>query len=456
MEPLDENNHCRLTRAIIERHGGTYDEALATLGKFSLNLVCGPEIADSAALQAALLTAVNTGKRAFLGGVRVDLPSGVPSLLPWPGDGTLNGILEELGAELAVAQHSKTTHTLYFGDCLHPVADGLSVITSGWRGGVAPAEARFKLPVGSENPLAGVLAGSLGVARGFLRISGLSTRFVDKPIGLSLWQPDADDWTDEGVAGPDLAYLPKHLWVLGLGHLGQAFLWNLGLLPFREPAQTRIFLQDFDGAVRSNWSAGLLCEDDPRGVLKTRLCAAWLERRGFQTRLLERPFDESLRLEAGERYVAFCGFDNAAARAKLESAGFQFIVECGLGNTAGDFDQVSFHTFPDATRTPEKIWGDLAIETSNSNPNLLRAFRQPGQPCGILGETLASKTLSSAFVGAYAGALALGEILRGLHGGPRCEAARLQLRSNTPAQLLMLPDYPYQERLAPGGFCHAR
>ena len=115
----------------------------------------------------------------------------------------------------------------------------------------------------------------------------------------------------------------------------------------------------------------------------------------------------------------------------------------------------SFHTFPDATRAPEKIWGDLATETSDPNPNLVRAFQQPGQPCGILGETLASKTLSSAFVDAYAGALALGEILRGLHGGPRCEAARLQLRSNSQAQFLMLPDYPYQERLAPGGFCDA-
>jgi len=31
---------------------------------------------------------------------------------------------------------------------------------------------------------------------------------------------------------PLLSNLPNRFWVLGLGHLGQAFLWNLALLPF--------------------------------------------------------------------------------------------------------------------------------------------------------------------------------------------------------------------------------
>src|SRR5882724_11105733 len=83
-EAPTENSFCRLSRAIIERHGCTYAEALHILGGLRLNLVCGEEIHCSASLQAALLTAVNAGKRSFLGGVSVSLPARVANLLPWP------------------------------------------------------------------------------------------------------------------------------------------------------------------------------------------------------------------------------------------------------------------------------------------------------------------------------------------------------------------------------------
>jgi hypothetical protein len=97
-DQLTEENYCRLARAVLERFGGSYAQAMETLRQFRLNLICGEEITRAASLQAALLTAVNTGKRAFLGGVSVEMPPHVELLLPWSGAGSLNEIVESLGA----------------------------------------------------------------------------------------------------------------------------------------------------------------------------------------------------------------------------------------------------------------------------------------------------------------------------------------------------------------------
>ena len=451
-EQLNEENYCRLARAVLERFGGTYAQAMETLGQFRLNLICGEEITRSAALQAALLTAVNTGKRAFLGGVSVEMPLHVEVMVPWPGAGSLNEIVESLGARLTRAQHSDRSHTLYFGATADPVPDALSVICSGWRGGVAPAEMSFALNDDIDFALGGVAAGALGVARGFLRVCGLSSRFVERPLGVSLWRPDLD-WTDEQAVGPELKYLPSNLWFLGLGHLGQAYLWNTALLPYERPSDTLLLLHDFDRVVRGNWSAGLLCEDTSPGRFKTRLCSEWLEARGFRTRICERRFDATVRRDDDEPYLALCGFDSAPARRCLDGAGFALVVECGLGGSVDTFDQLSLHTFPDATRTPAQIWAEEEAGGGAAKPALLDAFRTQ-DPCGIVAETLAGKALSSSFVGAYAGALVIGEVLRGLHGGVRCEILNGQLRSNSPLRVA-LREENYQRRLAISGFTPA-
>ena len=451
-DQLNEENYCRLARAVLERFGGTYAQAMETLGRFQLNLICGDEITRSVALQAALLTAVNTGKRAFLGGVSVEMPSAVELLVPWPGTSSLNEVVKALGARLITANHSDRSHTLYFGTVAALVPDALSVVCDGWRGGVAPAELSFSLDDNSDFALGGVLAGALGVARGFLRVCGLSSHFVERPLGVSLWRPDLE-WTEEGAAGPELKYLPSKLWFLGLGHLGQAFLWNTALLPYERPSDTLFLLQDFDQVVSGNWSAGLLCESDSPGRFKTRLCSEWLERRGFRTRICERRFDATVRRDDDEPYVALCGFDSARARQSLEGAGYALVVECGLGGSVDTFDQLSLHTFPGATRTPAQIWAESGMSGVEAKPALLEAFRTQ-DPCGILAGTLAEKALSSSFVGAYAGALVIGEVLRGLHGGVRCEIINGQLRGNSPPRVAVREEN-YQRRVAIAGFTPA-
>jgi hypothetical protein len=236
--------------------------------------------------------------------------------------------------------------------------------------------------------------------------------------------------------------------------LGQAFLWNIGLLPYDKPDEANFLIQDFDRVVEGNWSAGLLCEADFPGKYKTRLCADWMEKRGFQTTITERPFDLSTKRSGEEPYIALCGFDSPAARRRLEAAGFDLIVECGLGATTDYFDSIMLHTFPEATQTPEGIWPEEADGKNGADEIFLKAF-QTDEDCGIVAETLAKKAISSSFVGAFAASLAAGELLRGLHGGKRCEIVKAHLRSNDPP-IIVYRDEIYQKKFGRNGFLPAQ
>ncbi|HXI70024.1 MAG TPA: hypothetical protein VNN22_06665 [Verrucomicrobiae bacterium] len=445
---VTEDNLDRLALAIMVKYNVGYEEARRILSKMRLRLICDASIGESAAKQAALLTAINVGKRAFHGGVFVSMPGHVKCLLPWPSFQPFNSMVSMMGGCFVMPESDPFTQTIYFGSAPKPVEDSLFVYCSGWRGGVAPAGSTVSIPSPYDFATGGVLAGALAVARGFLRVSGLSSRSLEEPQGISIWRPDLN-WLDPAADGPELESLPKALWMLGLGHLGQAYIWNLGLLPYQSSKDTTFLLQDFDTVVEGNYSSQLLCEKNNIGRKKTRVCSDWLEARGFNTVLTERPFDGATKRTDDEPFIACCGFDASKPRRILEDAGFDLIVECALGADSARFDRIILHTFPDARRKPAVIWAD--DKQSNPDQRIIEAFRTK-EDCGILAETLAKKAISSSFVGAVAGALVTGEILRALNGGVRCELVQLQLRHNDDLSVI-LKDENYQVRAARSGFC---
>ena len=451
MKNLTESVLNRLAKAIMQKHSVDYPAALAILNSFKLNLVCDDRLTESSALQAALLTAVNTGKRAFLGGVFVNMPPAIPCLLPWPGGRTLNQIVQFLGGKSLGREDGPLTQTLFLGGVPDVSEDGLAIVCSGWRGGIIPVGVSCSLSSSHDFALGGILAGALGVARGFLRVSGLSSRPIEEPQGFSLWRPDLH-WLSSEADGPELELLPKRLWMLGLGHLGQAYLWSFGLLPYAAPGDALFLLQDFDSAIRGNYTSGLLCEEHNLDKHKTRICAEWLEERGFRTTITERAFDSFTKRTGEEPFVACCGFDAAEPRRILAGAGFDLIVECALGAETSRFDRAIIHTFPDASRKPEEIWASAREEAVD--PNIVRAFNRDGD-CGIIAETLARKAVSSSFVGAFAGAFVCAEILRALHGGVRCELVQVQLRHSAPPGVIVKPEN-YSNRVARSGYTAAR
>ena len=435
MRHVTPQNFDRLARAMMERHRVNYARAQEMLANLRLRLVCGEEIRVSAALQAALLTAINTGKRAFRGGLTVHMPADVGLLVSWPGKATLNEAVHALGSRTAEGDDEPEVASLFFGN-VHDSADGLRVFCDGWRGGLMPAHQECAFQGGADFALGGVFAGGLGVARVFLSAAQISHRDVNGPVGFSIWRPDLC-WLDTAAAGPELENLPAKLWILGLGHLGQGYAWSLGLLP-KANAPMMIYLQDYDIVEEGNWSAGLFCEEDKVGRLKTRLSAEWLECRGFLTRLVERPFDLNIMRGVDEPRIALSGFDNPESRRILEEVGFDLIVDAGLGASLDHFDRIVVRTFPNASQRAAEVWAQPASQGAAFDPAL---FGEPEGECGIVFQEIAGKAISSSFTGACASAFVVGEVLRAIHGGKRCEFFSLQLRD------VELPRSPYLDEV---------
>jgi hypothetical protein len=266
-------------------------------------------------------------------------------------------------------------------------------------------------------PLAGMLAAGLAVNEAFLHLNGRAPAAGRRVLGLSLWRPGREtNWLEADETEPALAYLPSRLWLVGLGHLGQAYLWGLGILPYRDPAELALVLQDVDVITQSTESTSILTESRLIGQKKTRAMAAWAERRGFTTTLVERMFAADFKRQPDEPAVALCGLDNAAGRRALDQVGFELAVEAGLGRGYRDFRTMRLHVLPGRRRAAE-IWKHAQegekVEDRPAYAKLLRDGRL--DRCGMT--LLAGKAVGAPFVGSVAATLALAEVLRLLHGG---------------------------------------
>jgi len=448
---ITENSLDRLSKAIMEQRNCSLDEANDYLCALTLKIECGDAVFHSAATQASIVTAVNSGCRAFRGGVFVDLPPHVPLLLPWPNARTLNDIVQQLGGNLD-PMHISPSFTIAASRAgLNERIQGIQMAAKGWIGAIGPLKDRkIELPGSADFALGGILAGGIAVGTAFLQVCGLSQFEVDEPTGVSLWRPDLD-WRDEEACGPQQKRLPSKLMLLGLGHLGQAFAWTLGLLHQNPSEPMELHLFDYDRIVQANLAAGVLCNVEEIDMLKTRVVQNWLEKRGIKTRLYERKFDENFALQEGDPRIAMCGFDKLEPRQLLDKVGWDLVVDVGIGGRLGNFDRIRLNTFPDQHH---KTLSMFKLPNSNTDPDLIALYKRFVDPkkCGMIAENLAGKSISSAFVGMIAGTIGVAEILRGLHGGDRIRKSRFHLRKQ-PFEFLAEPDpSPYIERIVPNGF----
>ena len=236
-------------------------------------------------------------------------------------------------------------------------------------------------------------------------------------MGLSLWHPEREaDWLQSDQSEPVLTYLPSRLWLIGLGHLGQAYLWGLSLLPYKEPADMVLVLQDIDIITKSTESTSILTDSAMIGQKKTRAMAAWAEQRGFATALHERMFAPDFKRQADEPTVALCGLDNALGRRALDQVGFDFVVEAGLGRGHRNFRTMRLHILP-GRRAAADIWKQSSQGEKVEDRPAYAKLVEDGvlDRCGMT--LLANKAVGAPFVGSIAATLALSEVLRLLHGG---------------------------------------
>ncbi len=414
----------RLVKIALDTgEASSVDEAERIFRSYRMQIVVGADVGHNAVLQAALLTAVNSAARSFLGGVTVVGASGhlcvkLPSFLD------LETAVRGLGAQSTDDQQSDVP-TLVIGDVdatrLEPLA--IRATFSQWCGGVVPAASNVRLAeIGAFTP-AGVLAGALGVGEIFQRVRGSAPMACRRAAGLDLWDPRRN-WLHGKDASPP-ERLPASAWLVGMGNLGQAYLWTLGLLPYGDEAADFV-LQDTDLLAPSNLSTSLLTTREMMRRRKTREMAAWAEARGFKTAVVERIFAADFRVGTHEPAVALIGVDNALARQSIEDVGFARVIEAGLGRGPQDFLGIDLHTFP-ASRTARQTWPEAgASDADIALPAYRAILERTGDRCGTV--RLAGRSIGAPFVGAAAAALAIAELIRLCLGGPHYELVSCHLR----------------------------
>ena len=408
--------HRLVKQALDSGAAASVAEAEALFQGFRLCITFQPDNPADPVEQATLLTAVALARRVFLGGVTVTGRLDALMTTPMPFGVTLAEAVEALGGRMR-SEGSNAPSIVIGPRQAHQEGFSVRALAQGWRGGIVPAHAEIQPLGGPANPLAGMLAAGLAVSEAFKHVNGIIAA-GRAPVGLSLWRLGAEaDWLMPDPSEPALSYLPSKLWLIGLGHLGQAYLWGLGLLPYASPGDVALVLQDIDDITASTESTSILSDAKMIGTKKTRAMTAWAERRGFQASIQERQFAADFRRQADEPAIALCGLDNAVGRQALDQVGFDMIVEAGLGRGYQDFRTMRLHTLPGARPTAE-MWKKVAgAETVEDRPAYAKLMADGVlDRCGMT--LLAGKAIGAPFVGAVAATLALSEILRLLHGGP--------------------------------------
>jgi hypothetical protein len=436
--------------AIDSGEAATFEEASKIFEQYKLRISVGSDIAFSPTLQAALLTAVNTARRCFLGGVEVIGCPDATLLIPWKQCHRIAEAVENLQGKTVRATPSDAP-LIVIGDAIIRDQESEFAIRAtfdGWRGGVIPLN-DGRLEERQEFTPAGVLAGALSVSEAFQFVRGHNAQAGRRDVGLSLWRPDSEhSWLNDLELGPELEWLPKKLWLIGLGHLGQAYLWTLGLLPYANPSEVSLVLQDYDSLVPANDSTSPLTDETLIGQKKTRAMAAWCEQRGFRTRIQERRFAANFRIDDEEPHVALCGVDNEAARAALEDVGFEQVIEAGLGLGTEEYLAFQMHSFP-ASRSARLRWGRSSVlsqaDSILSRPAYQSLASKGIDQCGLT--MLAGRSVGAAFVGAATSALVIAELLRMCAGEHRYEVIDGSLRAfehrlAVPSEVLASPFNP--------------
>jgi hypothetical protein len=275
----------------------------------------------------------------------------------------------------------------------------------------------------------------LAISEIFLGNFGCVIEAGSRVTGLSLWRPDLP-WDAVDAAGIEapIRHLPNEMWLLGLGHLGQAYAWSFSMLPFSDRNAVDVLLQDYDRLVSANLDTGLRSYNGDLRRLKTRVVNEFLEERGFQTRLVERRFDTGTRVQLDEPRIMLAGMDGKGPRHLLDQAGLDIVVDCGIGGGATNFDSITLNVVPNSHSVAAQLWPandeemrrrrEQEAERLAASRDAYKSLRE-ARGCGHV--ELAGRSIGVPFVGAVASTLAIAELIRRIAGAAQFDLIRLQL-----------------------------
>lgn len=386
-------------------HAG-YDEARRRLDRAALVLTAGA----AAGLpwgQAALLTVAECGVRMFPGGVYLGSDFGDTTVVGQFGRWPLRRHLELAGCRTTNAPgHAVALHV---GADRRRIQNGALCWADGWAGLVGIEAPADRPRTGNE--IGGVVAGAMGIGEVF-RSTVLGDKLACRRTSrLSASSPGCEDVDDI-----NLAYLPAAYWMLGLGNLGQAALWTIGLLPYADPGLVSLFLQDADKSELGNLAIQVLTKPDWIGRKKARSAASWAEKHGFGTTIIESRFVEGTKRSADEPGLMLVGVDNLAARRAAANSNFDLVLDAGLGATPPEIFDIRIHGFP-GTRLPEQAWPEPNVHPEASLDASLQELVDAGRIdlCGAL--TIAGRSLGVPSTAVVAAAIQVAQACRAVSDG---------------------------------------
>ena len=261
-------------------------------------------------------------------------------------------------------------------------------------------------PLG-KNSLAAIAAAAICVGNAFRYVTG-DQRACSKYEVLSLWAPDQPE-----EEGPELNRFLDMLWLVGIGNLGQAFLWAISSLYFTDPNTFKLMLQDFDRVTSENWGTSLLLPKRTYGDLKTAIGERWSTNRGFMVSRIDRAVDEYLHRHPSEPLVALAGLDKVKPREWLGQAGFSKIIDVGLGATHTDYTKIRLTVFDEDYKPAGHFGGIERPEPNLAAKEKLKGYQaieaKKGR-CGV--EEYVGHSIAYTFVSAIAACLALTQCVR--------------------------------------------
>ncbi len=402
-----------------------YDAGNVRLERASIEISCGDASATHWG-QAALLTLARCGVRMFRGGVFLVSPLSDEAIVGNRRGLPLGRILEDLGCRLERApEHAGRIHV---GVAADTDSHSLRCWADGWSGVVSPKDAVDVTCEGNE--LGGVIAGAMAASELFRSLVLGDVRAGKRRQSVSALYPQSKVESEKAPIPMD--YLPSSLWLLGLGNLGQATLWTLSLLPYSDPTGVTLLLQDPDISGPENLDTQILTTHAWVGQKKARASARFAEERGFATAISEQRFSAATHRSEHEPGLLLCGLDNLETRrvAAQTEAGFDLVIDAGLGGSAAEVFDIRIHSFPGA-RTPEEAWPPQTAMANRPLPASLQSLVDEGRldRCGAL--SIAGKSMGVPSTAVVAAAIQVGQACRAIATSEYCDLIDLNLHDSS-------------------------
>lgn len=422
---LQDKNRAAI--AIAEKHDIDIEDALDQMQVTTVWLISNENIKSSISDQISFLTATNIAQRVF-GNAKCIVPSDIPNLLPFK-ENFFSELIVKFGGKLEEVElpRSNEVKILFGKECYDD--NCIEAISSGWRGGINlnnQDRIHFK---NITNPisLGPVASASIACYVAFCKVYEFNMSKIEMNTGISLWNLNAGvNWFKDANDGPENLHYPRYIWSLGLGHLGQAYLWTFALLNISRPEAITFLLHDHDEIGVENIGSQVLSFDDDVGKMKTRTCFNFLKNFGYNIRLIEKPYEKSDSSSEWLKNFSFLlsGVDNAPTRKNVIPKNLDLYLDGATNGKLSLFDSFTLKNVTQINKISGELWKQSKKDLEEVlHYNLYKRFEKEHQ-CGFLSNI----GISTPFVGLFGSVIIISELLRALNKGLRYSIVSLQMQ----------------------------